>query len=285
MSAVILDGKALADKILDSLKPGIKKLKAEKKIIPKLAVILVGNNSASLSYINSKTKLCQKMGINYEVFYLPEKAAESKVLEKINELNDDFKTHGIIVQLPLPKHLNVSNIITHVYFLKDVDGFHPFNLGKLILGDPLYMPCTPFGIMSILAEYKVPVEGKHAVIIGRSVIVGKPLSVMLLARNATVTVCHSKTPDLAKYTKQADILVAAVGKPKMITSSMIKKGACIIDVGINKINKKLTGDVDFESVKKIAGYITPVPGGVGAVTSAMLIRNTVQSAFLNSLKK
>jgi len=281
MPAKILDGKGTAEKIRKVLKEKIAKL--DKK--PCLAVIQVGNNPASSVYINIKSIACEDVGIISKKIHLKEDATEKELLAKLMELRGDDSVNGILVQLPLPKHINEYNIIKEVCYHKDVDGFNPINVGKYTIGKNAFVPCTPKGVIRLLDEYKIPVEGKNAVVVGRSNIVGRPLSILLLNRGATVTVCHSRTKDLAYHTKQADILVVAVGKPGLITKDMVKKGAVVVDVGTTKVDGKLKGDVDFENVKEVASYITPVPKGVGPMTVAMLLENTLQAYELQGKKE
>jgi len=277
--AQIIDGKIVSKLVKDNIKSIIE----SKKISPSLAVILVGNDPASLTYVRNKTKECLEIGISPKDYHLPEDTSEEKLLELIGNLNKDNDIDGILVQLPLPKHINTNKILNAISPYKDVDGFHPENVGKLMIGTPFIEPCTPKGVIRLLEHYGISVEGKRAVVLGRSNIVGKPMAIMLLHRNATVTICHSKTKDLSEITKQADILVSAIGIPNSVKADMIKKDAVVIDVGINKVEEngksKLVGDVDFENVKEVASYITPVPGGVGPMTRAMLLENTVNLAL------
>jgi methylenetetrahydrofolate dehydrogenase (NADP+)/methenyltetrahydrofolate cyclohydrolase len=277
--AQIIDGKIVSKLVKDNIKSIIE----SKKINPSLAVILVGNDPASLTYVRNKTKECLEVGISPKDYHLPEDTPEEKLLELIGNLNKDDDIDGILVQLPLPKHINTNKILNAISPYKDVDGFHPENVGKLMIGTPFVEPCTPKGVIRLLEHYGISVEGKRAVVLGRSNIVGKPMAIMLLHRNATVTICHSKTKDLSEITKQADILVSAIGIPNFVKADMIKKDAVVIDVGINKVEEngksKLVGDVDFENVKEVASYITPVPGGVGPMTRAMLLENTVNLAL------
>lgn len=270
---VILDGKSLRDKILEELK--IKLGKTDKK--PTLVVILVGDNPASKIYVNNKKKTAERLGINSMIIEYPENIEENVLLKKIEDLNNDDDITAILVQLPLPKHIDKSRIINAISPQKDVDGFTPYNFGKLFEGEEPYVyPCTPKGIIRLLDEYKIPIAGQHIVIVGRSNIVGKPLSQMLLNRNATITICHSHTKNLAEITKTADILISAVGG-KIIGKNMLKQNSVVIDVGIFKDeNGKTRGDIDFESVAPDASYISPVPGGVGPMTIAMLMSNTVE---------
>jgi len=278
MTAKIIDGKAIAQQVRAEWKIRADALKA-RGITPGLAVIIVGKDPASKVYVANKVKACAELGLHSEHIVMPAETSEEALLEKIAELNADIKIHGILVQLPVPKHIDSSKIIEAISPDKDVDGFHPSNVGALVTGNTRFPPCTPSGAMKLLEKSGVSIEGKHAVIVGRSNIVGKPMALMLLQQNATVTICTSRTIDLAKHTRDADILVVATGKSKMITGDMIKPGAAIIDVGINRMdNGKLCGDVDFDSAKDVAGWITPVPGGVGPMTITMLMANTVQAA-------
>lgn len=276
-AANIIDGKVLSKKVLDELAPRVAALQ-ERGVTPKLVVILVGDNPASQSYVKSKEKACARAKLASEVIRLPGGTGKDELLGHVRRLNADDSVHGILVQLPLPKHLDEKEILFEISPSKDVDGFHPVNAGLLASGAPGFVPCTPKGVVAMLEAIGCEIEGKHAVVVGRSNIVGKPAAQLLLARSATVTVCHSKTVDLAGYTRQADILVAAVGRAKMIKGDMIKPGAVVIDVGVNRVEGALVGDVDFESASQAAGWITPVPGGVGLMTVAMLIVNTVESA-------
>ena len=279
MSAKILDGRLVSDFLLKGVGREVVRLKAS-GISPKLVIILVGNNPASLSYVRQKDLSAHKTGMDYEQLNLDEKVTTEKLVSIIEKLNKDKSVHGILVQLPLPKHISVPLVIKAIDPAKDVDGFQAYNLGKMFtsLEFEHLVPCTPKGIIEMLEFYKISPAGKHVVIVGRSNLVGKPLSVMLLNRDATVTVCHSKTKNLAKFTSTADILVAAVGKPRMIKAKMVKRGAVVIDVGTTKVNDKLTGDVDFEKVKAKASFITPVPGGIGPMTVASLMDNVVKAA-------
>ncbi len=278
--AEIMDGKSLSLKILDDIKEKTALLKKR----PGLSVILVGNNPASSIYVKNKEKQALNAGFNSIVYKLPETASKGELLSLINNLNNDEDIDGILLQLPLPKHLDPYDFLDKIDPKKDVDGFHPVNAGKLLLNEnPYAVPCTPKGIIRLLDEYKIQIEGKNAVIIGRSNIVGKPLSMLLLNRNATVTMAHSKTKNLSDITKNADILISATGCADMVTKDMVKKGAVIIDVGIIRDeNGKLRGDVNFNNVKDIAGFITPVPGGVGPMTIAMLMENTYKLHLLRN---
>ncbi|MBS4209644.1 bifunctional methylenetetrahydrofolate dehydrogenase/methenyltetrahydrofolate cyclohydrolase FolD [Bacillus sp. FJAT-50079] len=278
MTAKLINGKEISDHIRKGLESEVAKL-TEAGIKPGLAVILVGNNPASRTYVTSKQKSCKAIGMESLLIELPEDVEEEILLQKIHELNEQDNIHGILVQLPLPKHISEEKVIETISPEKDVDGFHPVNIGKMMTGQDTFLPCTPFGVLEMLKHEQISITGKHAVIIGRSNIVGKPAGQLMLNENATVTYCHSKTPDLASFTKQADIVIAAVGKAKMLKADQIKEGAVVIDVGMNRDeNGKLCGDVDFDDVKEKAGYITPVPGGVGPMTITMLLYNTVKSA-------
>lgn len=278
--AEILDGKLIAEKIRNKLKNEVEELKKE-GIIPKLAVIMVGNDASSKIYVRNKSIACNQIGIEYEEFLLDDNTTMEELLELIEKLNKDDSIHGILLQSPIPKGLDINEAFKAIDSNKDVDGFNPCNVGKLCLGQDTFVSCTPYGIIKLLEEYGIDIEGKDAVVVGRSNIVGKPMMQCLLNKNATVTVCHSKTIKLERATKKADILVVAIGKPKFITKDMVKEGAVVIDVGINRgEDGKLCGDVDFDGVKEVASYITPVPGGVGPMTIAMLMHNIVKSAKL-----
>lgn len=278
MSAQILDGKALAAEIRSEVKTQVAAL-AEKGVSTALAVILVGDDSASQVYVRNKIKACADTGIRSLEFRMPAETTQQQLLAKIAELNADESVDGILVQLPLPKQINADAVISAIDPAKDVDGFHVANAGALVTGKQGFVPCTPFGVMRLIEKSGVNPRGKSAVIVGRSNIVGKPMALLLLAADATVTVAHSRTPDLCAVTRNADILVAAVGRAKLIKADMVKSGAVVIDVGMNRDeNGKLCGDVDFAEVKEIAGSITPVPGGVGPMTIAMLMQNTVLAA-------
>lgn len=283
MTARLLEGKVFAAKLKEEAGKKAQELKAKYGITPGLAVIIVGENPASQVYVRNKHKACTELGFYSEGVELPATTTREELLAEIQRLNNDEKIHGILVQLPLPKELQPyeSEVLEAINPLKDVDGFHPVNVGRLVTGQKALVPCTPHGCLRMLELAEIPVEGANAVIIGRSNIVGKPMLHLLLGKNATVTICHSRTKNLAKITRQADILVAAVGKAGFVTADMVKPGAAVIDVGINRIApKKLVGDVDFEAVKEVAGAITPVPGGVGLLTIAMLMQNTVEAAHL-----
>lgn len=277
--AEIIDGKLVSQHIRDEVAEGVERLKGETGVAAGLAAVLVGDDPASEIYVRNKRKACTEVGMYSEELRLPGETTEEELLSLVDKLNGDENIHGILVQLPLPSHISETKILRAVSPLKDVDGFHPYNVGLLVEGRPRFISCTPHGIIKMLDFYKIGIEGKEAVVVGRSNIVGKPVSMLLLHRHATVTICHSRTKPLGEVTKRADILVAAIGRADFITAGMVKEGAVVIDVGINR-NKdgKLTGDVDFEGVSKKASYITPVPGGVGPMTIAMLLFNTLESA-------
>jgi len=278
MSAQIIDGKGIAVKVREQWKLRANILK-EKGILPGLAVVIVGDDPASQVYVRNKIKACHGVGLHSELHDLPADINEAMLLETIERLNQDIAIHGILVQLPLPEHINVNKVLETIAVEKDVDGFHLYNLGGLVAGNTIFPPCTPYGVQCLLEYCEIPIEGQNAVIVGRSNIVGKPMALMLLQKSATVTVCTSKTKDLKQFTSLADILVVATGKPNLITSDMVKPGAAVIDVGINRLDDgRLVGDVDFDGVKEVAGYITPVPGGVGPMTITMLVANTIIAA-------
>jgi methylenetetrahydrofolate dehydrogenase (NADP+)/methenyltetrahydrofolate cyclohydrolase len=278
MSAEIINGKEISDAIREELKAEIEAMAARGER-PGLAVILVGEDPASKVYVGNKEKACRQLGVYSEVHRLPETTTEKELLALVQRLNRDEKIHGILVQLPLPRHISEKAVIDAIDVNKDVDGFHPVNVGNLLIGDDALIPCTPAGIIELLKRKGIVIAGRHAVVIGRSNIVGKPVSMLLLRENATVTLCHSKTENLKDICRQADILVAAVGRAKMIGGDYVKPGAAVIDVGINRLpDGSLAGDVDFAEAVRIAGFITPVPGGVGPMTITMLIKNTVKAA-------
>jgi methylenetetrahydrofolate dehydrogenase (NADP+)/methenyltetrahydrofolate cyclohydrolase len=288
MAATIIDGKQTAADMRAELKKEIAKLK-EDGIVPGLGVILVGDDPASRSYVTAKERTCEELGIYSDDNRLPEDATQEDLLALVEKMNNDPKINGILVQLPLPKHLDESEVLLAINPDKDVDGFHPMNIGKMVAGQKAFLPCTPHGVIKLLERAGVTIEGAHAVIVGRSNIVGKPLANMLIQKapggNATVTVCHTRTKDLAYHTLQADIIIAAAGRPNTVTADMVKEGAAVIDVGVNRVEDatkkrgyRLTGDVDFEAVKEKASVITPVPGGVGPMTITMLMYNTTESA-------
>ena len=280
--AIIIDGKELAKKIRQDLKVEVDKLR-EKKVYPKLAVIMVGEDKASQVYVRNKSKAFNEIGIDFEEFLLPSNITMEKLLELIEELNNRKDISGILLQSPIPKPLNIREAFNKIDYRKDVDVFNPINVGKLAIGEKSFISCTPYGVVKMLEEYNINPEGKNVVIIGRSNIVGKPLLQCLLNKNATITICHSKTRDIKAITKNADILIAAVGRPHFVTEDMVKDGAVVIDVGINRNEEgKLIGDVDFENIEKKASYITPVPGGVGPMTIAMLMNNVVEAAKMQN---
>ncbi len=287
--AIIIDGKKVSQEILSELKEKTNELKEKKGITPGIALLLVGDNPASKTYVASKKKTCEELGFFSIVEHLPETTSEQKVLELVNQWNSDNRIHGILVQLPLPKHINELKVTLSIKPSKDVDGLHPENFGRLVIGLPGFKPCTPAGIIELLNYYQIKTSGKHVVVVGRSNIVGKPVANLLYQKNpnanAIVTICHTGATDLRKFTKTADIIIAAIGKPKFITGDFVKEGVVVIDVGINRIEEpnapkgyKIVGDVDFNDVEPLASAITPVPGGVGPMTIAMLMKNTYLSA-------
>ncbi len=281
MPATVIDGKSLAASLRAALKRTVEAL-AARGVRPGLAAILAGDDPASRVYVRNKARACAEAGVRSEVHEFAQDVSENALLERIARLNADRAVHGILVQLPLPRQLDAGRLLAALAPAKDVDGFHAANLGLLLQGRPGVVPGTPAGVMRLLEHAGVPLAGRHAVIVGRSNIVGKPLALLLLQKDATVTICHSKTADLASVTRQADILVAAAGRPKLIGAAMVKAGACVIDVGVNRLaDGRIAGDVDFDAVKEVAGWITPVPGGVGPMTVAMLIVNTVRAAELS----
>lgn len=278
-----IDGKAISQQIKDELKEKVEGYKAQGKEIS-LAVILVGNDPASAVYVCNKKKACEYIGINSVSYELPESTTKEELLDIIDKLNKDDKINGILVQLPLPAHINEDEVIKAISPDKDVDGFHPENVGRLSIGQKGFVSCTPAGVIELLKRSNIDIEGKNCVVIGRSNIVGKPMSLLLLRENGTVTITHSRTKNLKEYTKNADILVVAIGKPKFIDADYVKEGACVIDVGIHRgEDGKLCGDVDYESVKEVAGALTPVPGGVGPMTIAMLMKNCVESVEMETV--
>ena len=278
MTARLIDGNALAASVRGELADRVNALKAQ-GVTPGLAVVLVGSDPASAVYVRNKVAACEKVGMHSVKIEYPAEVSQATVLAKIDELNKDASIHGILVQLPLPKHFDSELVLEAIAPEKDVDGFHAENVGALMQGQPRFIPCTPYGVMKMLESAGTPLKGAEAVVVGRSNIVGKPMAMLLMAAGATVTVCHSQTRDLKFHTKRADILVAAVGKAKMITGDMIKPGAVVIDVGINRTEDgKLCGDVDFDSAKEVAGAISPVPGGAGPMTITMLLANTLEAA-------
>lgn len=277
MAATLIDGRAVAKAFKEEIAQRTQAMIAQ-GVTPHLAVVLVGEDPASQVYVRNKENGCIKAGIRSTVIRLEEDCTQQELEETVKRLNADASVDGILVQLPLPKHLNEASVLRLIDPDKDVDGFHAMNSGRLMNGQPGFVPCTPLGVMKLLEAYGIDPAGKHAVVIGRSNIVGKPMAMLLLRANATVTICHSRTQNLADITRQADILVAAVGRANFVTADMVKPGAAVIDVGINRVDGKLVGDVDFDAVSGVAGYITPVPGGVGQMTIAMLLANTLDAA-------
>ena len=277
MTAKMLDGAAMALEVEKELKQRVDALR-EKNVVPGLCVILVGNDPASQTYVANKEKACARLGIHSQTLRMGAETTQAELEAAIERANEDEAIHGILVQLPLPAHLDEHRALALIRPEKDVDGFHAVNMGRLARGEDCVVACTPKGALHMLKAAGVPIAGKNAVVIGRSNIVGKPMALLLLQENATVTICHSRTENLAEYTRRADILVAAVGKPRFVTADMVKEGAAVLDVGINRVDGKLCGDVDFETVKEKAGWISPVPGGVGKMTIAMLMENTVSAA-------
>lgn len=286
MAATLIKGSEISKQIKEELKQEVAELKRKYDLIPGLATVLVGEDEASKVYVGAKEKACKELGIYSERIDLPGNTTEQELLALIERLNKDSRIHGILVQLPLPKHINETKVLYAIDPGKDVDGFHPVNVGKLMLGEPSFLPCTPHGIQELLIRSGIETDGAEVVVVGRSNIVGKPIANMLLQKkkgaNATVTICHTGTKDLTSHTKRADILIVAAGKPKTITADMVKEGVVVIDVGVNRLPTGLVGDVDFESVKTKAKAITPVPGGVGPMTIAMLLCNTVQAAKMQA---
>lgn len=289
MSATLIDGTAIAAKVREQVRSGVEALEAEHGFRPGLATVLVGEDPASATYVRMKQRMCEELGIRSVGHTLDADATQEEVEGLVAELNADSQVNGILVQLPLPAHLDEEAVLNKIDLAKDVDGFHPVNIGRLAMKgrDPLFIPCTPYGIMVMLEESGVETSGAEAVVVGRSNIVGLPVAMLLQKANATVTICHSRTRDLAAHTREADILIAAIGRSEMITGDMIKPGAAVIDVGINRVDDpqakrgyRLVGDVEFDSAKEVAGAITPVPGGVGPMTIAMLMRNTLHAAEL-----
>jgi methylenetetrahydrofolate dehydrogenase (NADP+)/methenyltetrahydrofolate cyclohydrolase len=286
MAATLIKGSEISKQIREELKQEVAQLKERHNLVPGLATILVGEDEASKVYVGQKEKACKELDIHSERINLLGSTTEADLLGLIEKLNKNSKIHGILVQLPLPKHINETNVLYAIDPKKDVDGFHPVNVGKLMLGEPDFIPCTPHGIQQLLIRSGIETNGAEAVVVGRSNIVGKPIANMLLQKkkgaNATVTICHTGTKDIASHTRQADILIVAAGKPKTITADMVKEGVVVIDVGVNRLPTGLVGDVDFETVKEKAKAITPVPGGVGPMTIAMLMYNTVQAAKIQA---
>jgi methylenetetrahydrofolate dehydrogenase (NADP+)/methenyltetrahydrofolate cyclohydrolase len=279
MTAKIIDGKAIADRLRAQYRVRVDDLRSRHGVTPALAVILVGDNPASRSYVRGKIAGCKQVGISSELIELPATVGESELLARIQALNDDPTIHGILVQLPLPPQIRVASIVEQISVEKDVDGFHLYNMGGLVTGSTVFSPCTPYGVQKILEFEQIPVEGRNVVVVGASNLVGKPTALMLMQQEATVSICHIKTPDLGQYTLLADILVVAAGVPHLIVPQMVRTGAVVIDVGFNRLpDGRIVGDVDFDRVKEKASYITPVPGGVGQMTVTMLLHNTILSA-------
>lgn len=276
VTAQLLDGKQTAAQVREKIRVEVERLKGEGKRAPALAVVIVGENPASKVYVGQKEKACKAVGFHSILRRLPEETTQEELLNLVEEMNDDPSIDGILVQLPLPAQMDSESIIAAIRPEKDVDGFHPINMGRLVTGLKGTEPCTPKGIMYLLDRYGIELEGKRAVVLGRSNIVGKPIAHMLMAKNATVTVCHSRTKDMAGYTREADVIVAAIGKPRFLTADMVKEGAVIVDVGINRLDEGLVGDTDFHALKEKVAFITPVPGGVGPMTIAMLLLNTLE---------
>jgi 5,10-methylene-tetrahydrofolate dehydrogenase/methenyl tetrahydrofolate cyclohydrolase len=294
MAATIIDGKQIAEKVREEVRLAVAKMKAEHDYVPCLATVLVGEDPASATYVRSKQRMCEQVGIRSIGHNLPADISQEDLQKIVSDLNADATVNGILVQLPLPNHIDEETILNSISLEKDVDGFHPVNIGRLAMKgrEPLFIPCTPYGCIRLLEEAGVPISGAEAVVVGRSNIVGLPVAMLLQERNATVTICHSRTKDLASHLRRADIVVAAIGRAEMITGDMLKPGAAVIDVGINqkedptaKRGYRLVGDVDFESAKEVAGAITPVPGGVGPMTIAMLMNNTLRAAQIALAKK
>jgi len=279
VTARVIDGKAVAAKLREEYKARIRELQADHRLTPGLAVILVGENPASQVYVRNKIRDCQEVGIRSEFIKLPESVTQAELLAHIDKLNADDSTHGILIQLPLPKHVEIRRVLERISVDKDVDGFHLYNVGGLVTGHQVFPPCTPYGVQKLLEHENIELDGRNVVVVGASNIVGKPTAMMLMQKDATVSICHHKTRDLAQYTLLADILVVAAGVPGLIIPQMVRTGAVVIDVGINRLpDGRIVGDVDFEGVKKKASFISPVPGGVGPMTRAMLLHNTLLSA-------
>ena len=277
--AKIIDGKEISAQIRAEISKKVKEYNSKTGNLPGLAVVIVGENPASQVYVRNKKKACEQVGFNSWVYEMPESTTQEELNSLIDKLNEDNAVHGILVQLPLPKHLDEEQVILRIRPDKDVDAFHPYSVGRITIGNPKFLPCTPAGIMELLHRSNIEISGKECVVIGRSNIVGKPMALLLLAENGTVTVCHSKTKELKEVCRRADILVVAIGRADFVTADMVKEGAVVIDVGMNRnADGKLTGDVDFASVSEVASYITPVPGGVGPMTITMLLQNTLRAA-------
>lgn len=286
MSAKLIDGKAIAASIRNQLVAEVAAFRESTNIVPKLAAVLVGDDPASQVYVRNKEQACAKIGMASELFRLPATTTQAELLDLVAKLNSDTSIHGILVQLPLPRHINETTVLDAVNPLKDVDCFHPENVGLMVQGRPRFRPCTPHGVQVLLQESGTVVDGAHVVVLGRSEIVGKPVAMMLVQKgetaNATVTICHSRTRNLAEIVRSADILIAAIGKPEFVTAEMVKPGAVVIDVGINRVDDTLVGDVAFDAVSQVASAITPVPGGVGPMTIAMLLKNTLTAARIQN---
>ena len=284
MTARLIDGKACAAALRERLVADVAQFRNSTGIVPKLAAVLVGQDAASQVYVRNKEQACAKVGMASDVHRLSESTTQEELLALVDQLNQDPAVHGILVQLPLPRHIHETTVLDAVNPLKDVDCFHPENVGLMVQGRPRFLPCTPHGVQALLAESGTKIDGSHVVVLGRSEIVGKPVAMMLVQKdqfaNATVTICHSRTKDLPTITRSADILIAAIGKPEFVTADMVKPGAVVIDVGINRLNDRLVGDVSFDAVREVASAITPVPGGVGPMTIAMLLKNTLTAARL-----
>lgn len=278
MKAELISGKTMSEEIRKEIAERVEKLRAERGVTPGLAVILVGNDPASEIYVNNKGKGCAEVGMVSETIKMPAETSQEALIAKIRELNADERIHGILVQLPLPRHLDENTVLAEIAPEKDVDGFHLLNVGRLMTGEEGVVACTPKGALKMIKSTGIDLNGKEAVVIGRSNIVGKPMAMLLLRENCTVTMCHSRTKDLAAHTRNADVLVVAIGKARFVTADMVKPGAVVIDVGINRVDGKVVGDVDFDSVSEVAGWITPVPGGVGKMTITMLLENTLEAA-------
>ena len=286
MSAKLIDGKAIAASIRNQLVAEVAAFRESTRIVPKLAAVLVGDDPASQVYVRNKEQACAKIGMASELFRLPATTTQAELLDLVAKLNSDTSIHGILVQLPLPRHINETTVLDAVNPLKDVDCFHPENVGLMVQGRPRFRPCTPHGVQVLLQESGTVVDGAHVVVLGRSEIVGKPVAMMLVQKgetaNATVTICHSRTQNLTEIIRSADILIAAIGKPEFVTAEMVKPGAVVIDVGINRVDERLVGDVAFDAVSQVASAITPVPGGVGPMTIAMLLKNTLTAARIQN---
>jgi methylenetetrahydrofolate dehydrogenase (NADP+) / methenyltetrahydrofolate cyclohydrolase len=285
VTARIIDGKSIAEKVQAEVAAEVAELRQQSGVIPHLVAILVGDDPASASYVRGKKRACEQAGLKSTVHTLTATTTEQELLSLVEQCNTDPSIHGILVQLPLPKQIQSQHVLDAVSPLKDVDAFHPENVGRIVQGRPRFLPCTPHGILRLLSESNTNVTGAEVVVLGRSEIVGKPMALMLMQKgagaDATVTVCHSRTRNLPEVTRRADILIAAIGSPKFVTADMVKRGAVVIDVGINRVDEKLVGDVDFEAVRQVASAITPVPGGVGKMTVAMLLANTLKAARLS----